>query len=66
MVDMLNHKEPKGVTWEYDSDRKGAVVKAITNIPRGGQLFDTYGADKKTYSFFYCYGFVDENCGSKH
>ena len=46
---MFNHKEPNDLFWDYDHKRKGAVVKAITNIPRGGQLFGTYGDDKLTH-----------------
>ena len=65
VIDMLNHKEPQETVWEYDPNRKGAVITALTNIPRGGQVFDTYGNFRGAHSFFYCYGFAAEGCGMK-
>ena len=34
-ADMLNHKRPKQTTWYYCDKRKGFIIEASDDIPRG-------------------------------
>lgn len=54
---MLNHRRPKQTSWSYDQQRGGFVIEALEEIPRGEQVYDSYG--KKCNSrFFLNYGFI--------
>lgn len=59
MADMLNHKRPKQTAWQYYDDKGGFVIESLEDIPRGEQVYDSYG--KKCNSrFFLNYGFINE------
>jgi histone-lysine N-methyltransferase SETD3 len=59
-ADMLNHKRPRQTTWYYSDERKGFIIEACDDIPRGEQVYDSYG--KKCNSrFFLNYGFINLN-----
>lgn len=59
-ADMLNHKRPRQTSWTYTDDRAGFIIEAIEDIPRGDQVYDSYG--KKCNSrFFLNYGFINLN-----
>ena len=34
-ADMLNHKRPRQTTWYYSDERKGFIIEACDDIPRG-------------------------------
>lgn len=57
MADMLNHKTPMETRWQYSDEKKGFVIDATADIPRGGQVYDSYG-EKCNNQFFLNYGFV--------
>ena len=60
-ADMFNHNRPCQTTWLYDEKQKAFLVKATDDIPRGNEIFDTYGT-KSNAEFFMNYGFlVPEN-----
>jgi hypothetical protein len=54
---MLNHEIPATVKWGYDNKRKGFTMKATEDIPRGAQVFDSYGV-KDDSTFLMNYGFL--------
>ena len=57
-ADMLNHRRPRQTTWYYDQQKQGFVIEACDDIPRGEQVYDSYG--KKCNSrFFLNYGFIN-------
>ena len=57
---MLNHRQPQQTSWEYSDKRGGFIIESKEDIPRGDQVFDSYG--KKCNSrFFLNYGFINEN-----
>lgn len=57
-ADMLNHKRPRQTTWYYSDEREGFIIEACDDIPRGAQVYDSYG--KKCNSrFFLNYGFIN-------
>ena len=59
-ADMLNHKRPRQTTWYYSDERQGFIIEACDDIPRGEQVYDSYG--KKCNSrFFLNYGFINLN-----
>ena len=61
LADMLNHRRPKQTSWMYDNEAKGFVIEALDDIPKGSQIFDSYGR-KCNSRFFMNYGFiVDKN-----
>lgn len=43
LADMLNHKRPKQTSWSYCDERKGFIIEAQEDIPRGEQVYDSYG-----------------------
>jgi len=59
-ADMLNHKRPRQTTWYYSDDREGFIIEACDDIPRGGQVYDSYGR-KCNSRFFLNYGFINHN-----
>jgi len=60
LLDMLNHRRPKQTSWAYDQEKAAFVIKAIDDIPRGEQVYDSYG--KKCNSrFLMNYGFIAED-----
>lgn len=59
-ADMLNHKRPRETSWYYSDDKKGFVIEACEDLPRGAPVHDSYG--KKCNSrFFLNYGFINMN-----
>eukprot|EP01017_Pseudomicrothorax_dubius_P027102 TRINITY_DN3084_c0_g1_i10.p2 TRINITY_DN3084_c0_g1~~TRINITY_DN3084_c0_g1_i10.p2 ORF type:complete len:598 (-),score=164.66 TRINITY_DN3084_c0_g1_i10:1899-3692(-) len=57
LADMLNHRRPKQTSWQYDQVRGGFIIESLEDIPRGEQVYDSYG--KKCNSrFFLNYGFI--------
>ena len=42
-ADLHNHRYPSETSWDFDDERKGFVLKAVTDIPRGQEVFDSYG-----------------------
>jgi histone-lysine N-methyltransferase SETD3 len=57
VADMLNHNIPCQVRWFYDDARRGFVMKAEEDIPRGDQVYDSYG-NKDDSTFLMNYGFL--------
>lgn len=60
LADMLNHKRPRQTTWYYDDKRNGFIIEACDDIPRGEQVYDSYGR-KCNSRFFLNYGFINLN-----
>ena len=60
LADMLNHKRPKQTTWYYCDQRQGFIIEASDDIPRGEQVYDSYGR-KCNSRFFLNYGFINLN-----
>ena len=59
-ADMLNHKRPRQTTWYYSDERGAFIIEACDDIPRGEQVYDSYG--KKCNSrFLLNYGFINLN-----
>ncbi|KAL4487539.1 hypothetical protein ABPG72_007059 [Tetrahymena utriculariae] len=58
LADMLNHRRPKQTSWQYDDQREGFVIQALEDIPRGEQVYDSYGR-KCNSRFFLNYGFIN-------
>jgi len=59
-ADMLNHKRPRQTTWYYSDERQGFIIEACDDIPRGAQVYDSYGR-KCNSRFFLNYGFINLN-----
>lgn len=59
-ADMLNHKRPRQTTWFYSDQREGFIIEACDDIPRGSQVYDSYGR-KCNSRFFLNYGFINMN-----
>ena len=57
-ADMLNHKRPRQTTWFYSDELEGFVIEACDDIPRGSQVYDSYGR-KCNSRFFLNYGFIN-------
>ena len=60
LADMLNHKRPRQTTWYYSDEREGFIIEACDDIPRGEQVYDSYGR-KCNSRFFLNYGFINMN-----
>ena len=61
IADMLNHQVPKTTSWLYSERDNGFVVVNIDEkIPKGAEIFDSYGS-KCNSRFFLNYGFVQPN-----
>lgn len=58
-ADMLNHRRPRQTTWYYSDEREGFVIEACDDIPRGAQVYDSYGR-KCNSRFFLNYGFINQ------
>jgi len=58
LADMFNTETPKNALWYYDDSRHGFIVEAYADVPKGGQLFDSYGK-KCNYRFFLNYAFIN-------
>lgn len=59
LADMLNHKRPRTTSWYYCDERQGFIIEAIEDIPRGEQIYDSYGR-KCNSRFFLNYGFINQ------
>lgn len=64
-ADMLNHKRPRDggsdTKWTYDDSVRGFTIVSLKTIPRGEQVYDSYGR-KCNSRFFVNYGFsLEEN-----
>ena len=58
-ADMLNHRRPRQTTWYYSDEAEGFVIEACDDIPRGAQVYDSYGR-KCNSRFFLNYGFINQ------
>lgn len=60
-ADMLNHRLPRETKWSFEDSMRGFVITSLKTIPRGEQIYDSYGR-KCNNRFFVNYGFaLDEN-----
>lgn len=59
-ADMLNHRRPRQTSWYYCDQRQGFVIDALSDIPRGDQIYDSYGKKCNT-RFLLNYGFINLN-----
>ena len=51
-VDMVNHSSNKNTKWYYSPDRNGFVLEAVSDIRRGGEVFDSYGVGLTNEALF--------------
>ena len=58
-ADMLNHRRPRQTTWYYSDEKEGFIIEACDDIPRGSQVYDSYGR-KCNSRFFLNYGFINQ------
>lgn len=56
-ADMLNHKRPRETSWTFDDNRNGFLITTTKAVPRGAEIFDSYGR-KCNHRFFVNYGFA--------
>ena len=59
-ADMLNHKRPRRTHWNYDDACNAFVIKGVSNVKKGDEVFDSYGI-KCNSRFLLNYGFTVEN-----
>lgn len=60
-ADLFNHKVPKDTSWFYDDETDRFTVKAIKDVKKGVEVYDTYG-NKGNTDLLLFYGFtVDDN-----
>ena len=60
-ADLFNHKVPKDTSWFYDDETDCFTVKAIKDVKKGVEVYDTYG-NKGNTDLLLFYGFtVDDN-----
>jgi histone-lysine N-methyltransferase SETD3 len=59
-ADMLNHKRPRQTQWNFDDDSNCFIIKGVTNVKKGQEVFDSYGI-KCNSRFLLNYGFTVEN-----
>ena len=59
-ADMLNHKRPRQTHWNFDDACNSFVIKGVANVPKGEEVFDSYGI-KCNSRFLLNYGFTVEN-----
>jgi len=59
-ADMLNHKRPRQTHWNFDDNCNSFVIKAVSNVKKGHEVFDSYGI-KCNSRFLLNYGFTVEN-----
>ncbi len=58
-ADMLNHHRPRETKWTYDDDLEAFTITTLQRIPRGAQVYDSYG-QKCNHRFLLNYGFAVE------
>ena len=59
-ADMLNHKRPRQTHWNFDDSCNAFVIKGVSNVKKGQEVFDSYGI-KCNSRFLLNYGFTIEN-----
>lgn len=59
LSDMLNHRCPQQTSWEYKEEYKAFIIDVKESIPRGDEIYDSYG-QKCNSRFFMNYGFILE------
>lgn len=60
-ADMLNHYRPRETRWTYCEESEAFTITTLQCIPRGAEVFDSYG-QKCNHRFLLNYGFcVEEN-----
>ncbi len=59
-ADMLNHKRPRQTHWNFDDTCNAFIIKSVTNVKKGDEVFDSYGI-KCNSRFLLNYGFTVEN-----
>ena len=59
-ADMLSHKRPRQTHWNFDDTSNSFIIKAVTNVKKGEEVFDSYGI-KCNSRFLLNYGFTVEN-----
>lgn len=59
-ADLFNHKNPKDTSWFYDDDTDCFTVKAIKDVKKGVEIYDTYG-NKGNADLLLFYGFTVDN-----
>ena len=59
-ADMLNHRRPRQTHWNFDDNSNSFVIKAISKVEKGMEVFDSYGI-KCNSRFLLNYGFTVEN-----
>mmetsp|Transcript_29878 Transcript_29878/g.92359 ORF Transcript_29878/g.92359 Transcript_29878/m.92359 type:complete len:478 (-) Transcript_29878:128-1561(-) len=60
-ADMLNHLRPRETKWTFDNFLGAFTITALQTIPRGAQIYDSYG-QKCNHRFLLNYGFaIEEN-----
>ena len=59
-ADMLNHKRPRQTHWNFDDASNSFVIKGVSNVKKGQEVFDSYGI-KCNSRFLLNYGFTVEN-----
>ena len=42
-ADMLNHKRPRETSWYYSEEKKGFIIEACEDIPRGAPVLALSG-----------------------
>lgn len=57
-ADMMNHSNEENIIWEVKKEM--FIMKALRNIPKGNQLYDSYGT-KTNYENLLFYGMVLKN-----
>ena len=60
LADMLNHKRPRQTQWYFSDEYNSFVIQALEDIPKGNEVFDSYGR-KCNSRFLLNYGFIVEN-----
>ena len=43
LSDMLNHRCPQQTSWEYKEEYKAFIIDVKESIPRGDEIYDSYG-----------------------
>ncbi len=59
-ADMLNHRRPRQTNSTYVDAQGGFIIEAGDDIPRGDQIYDSYGKKCNT-RFLLNYGFINLN-----
>ena len=56
-ADLLNHREPPNTRWYFHEPDQTFRVETTTEIPKGSEVFDTYGKKDNSLMWMY-YGFT--------